>query len=91
MAVSSGQVVVSTVAVALVGAETDTISGTGAVIKNTHATDALMLGDATVSPSTGFALAAGQTLTLALSGGGQIWAVRGAAADITAHVLRTGV
>ena len=62
MAVTAGQVVVSTAAVALNGADTG-VSGAKVTVKNTHATDALVLGASDVTPSTGFALAAGATLT----------------------------
>ncbi|MDG4796207.1 hypothetical protein [Micromonospora sp. WMMD1082] len=89
MAVSAAQVVVSSSAVAL-NVDTGTVSGGRLVVKNTHATDALVLGDASVTAGAGFALAAGQTLDLKLSAGEQVYAIRGASADITAHVLRLG-
>ena len=89
MAVSAERITVSTTAVAL-GLDRSTVSGGRLVIKNTHASDALVLGDSSVSASTGFSLAAGATLDLLLPSGEQIYAVRGAAADVTAHVLRLG-
>lgn len=89
MAVSHAQVVVSTAATAL-NTDTGAVSGGRLIVKNTHATDALVLGDATVTAGTGFALAAGATLDMALAGGEQVYGIRGAAADITAHVLRLG-
>ena len=89
MAVSTGRVVVSSVAVAL-NTDTGPVSGGRVIIKNTHAADDLVLGDATVTAGTGFALAFGQTLAVELAGGEQLYAIRGAAADITVHVLRTG-
>lgn len=70
--------------------DTGVVSGGVVVIKNTHATDALVLGDATVAAGTGFALAAGQTIHLTIPSGEQVYGIRGAAADITAHVLRLG-
>lgn len=90
MAVTAERVVVSTTAVALNGADTG-VSGASVTVKNTHATDALVLGDSDVTAATGFSLAAGATVTLELAGGEQVYAIRGAAADITAHVLRTGM
>jgi hypothetical protein len=90
MAVTAGQVVVSTTAVALNGADTG-VSGARLIVKNSHATDALILGASDVTTSTGFSLAAGATLTVELTAGEQLYAVRGAAADITAHVLRIGM
>lgn len=90
MAVTAEQVTVSSTAVALNGADTG-VSGATVVVKNTHATDALVLGAADVAAGTGFALVAGATLAVELSAGEQLYAIRGAAADITAHVLRTGM
>jgi len=90
MAVSAAQIVVSTSAVALNPTEADTTSGTQLAIRNTHATDALALGPSGVAAGTGFQLAAGQTIVMNVPYGEQIFAIRGAAADITAHVLRLG-
>lgn len=89
MAVSAERVVVSTTATAL-NTDTDTVAGGRLIVKNTHATDGLVLGGPGVTAANGFTLAAGATLDLRLSSGEQIYAVRGAAADITAHVLRLG-
>lgn len=90
MALTADRVTVSTTAVALNGADTG-VSGASVTVKNTHATDALILGASDVAAGTGFSLAAGVTLTVALTAGEQIYAIRGASADITAHVLRTGM
>jgi hypothetical protein len=90
MAVTAERIVVSTTAVALNGADTG-VSGATVTVKNTHATDALVLGASDVTASTGFSLAAGVTQAFTLTSGEQLYAVRGAAADITAHVLRTGM
>lgn len=89
MALTAERIVVSTTAVAL-NTDSGSVSGGRLVVKNTHATDALVLGDLTVAAGTGFSLAAGATLDLQLSAGEQVYAIRGAAADITAHVLRLG-
>lgn len=79
----------STTAVAL-NTDTGAVSGGRLVIRNSHATDALVLGDATVAAGTGFGLLAGVTLDLFVPSGEQVYAIRGAANDITAHVLRLG-
>jgi hypothetical protein len=89
MAVTAAQVTVSTTAVAL-NTDTGNVSGGRLTIKNTHATDTLVLGDATVAAGTGFALAAGATLDLQLPASEQIYGIRGGSNDITAHVLRLG-
>jgi hypothetical protein len=60
------------------------------VVRNSHATDALALGGATVAAGTGYQLLAGAVLTVDLPGGEQLFAIRGGANDITAHVLRLG-
>lgn len=91
MALQAAQVVVSSTATALNAADSDTVSGTTIVIKNTHATDALVLGDSGVAAGTGFSLAAGATLTLSLGAGDRVYGIRGSTNDITAHVLRIGV
>lgn len=88
MAVTAERVVVSTTAVAL---NTAGSAGGNVTVKNTHATDALVLGDSAVTASTGFSLAAGITVTVPLVAREVLYGIRGAAADITAHVLRTGM
>lgn len=91
MAVTSSQAVaVSTTAVALNAAETDTISGSKLIVKNTHATTAVALGASDVTASTGFQLAVGATVTVELAGGERLHAIRVGAADGTVDVLRTG-
>lgn len=89
MAVSAERITVSTTAVALNPAESGVVGGR-LFVKNTHASDALVLGASDVTASTGFALAFGETLEIPYSYGERIYAVRGAAADITVHVLRLG-
>lgn len=90
MALTAERVVVSTVAVSLNATDTGP-SGATLTVKNTHATDALVLGASDVTANTGFSLAAGITIAVTLTAGEQLYAIRGAAADITAHVLRTGM
>ena len=89
MAVSAERVTVSTTAVALNPAESG-VAGGRLFVKNTHASDALVLGASDVTPSTGFALAFGVTLEIPYSYGERVYAIRGASADIVAHVLRLG-
>jgi hypothetical protein len=89
MAVSAERVTVSTTAVALHPAESG-ISGGRLLIRNTHASDGLVLGASDVTGSTGFTLEAGEVLDIDYSGGERIYAIRGASADIVAHVLRLG-
>lgn len=88
--VSAERVTVSTTAVALNGAESDTVSGSRLIVKNTDSADALVFGASDVTASTGFSLAAGATLDVALPSGEQLYAIRAAEADIVAHVLRIG-
>lgn len=89
MAVSAERITVSTTAVALNPAESG-VAGGRLIVKNTHASDALVLGASNVTSSTGFSLAFGATLEIPYSYGEQVYAVRGASADIVAHVLRLG-
>lgn len=89
MAVSAARVTVGATAVAL-NTDTGTVSGGRLLIKNTHVSDDLVLGGSDVAAGTGFALTAGAILDLRVPAGEQVYAVRGAAADITAHVLRLG-
>lgn len=90
MAVTAERVTVSNTAVALTPAEAGA-AGATLIVKNTHATDALVLGASDVTDATGFSLAAGATLTVQLGYGERLYGIRGAADDITAHVLRMGV
>lgn len=89
MAVSAAQVTVSSTAVAL-NTDSGTVSGGRLLIKNTHATDDLVLGGSDVTAGTGFELTPGAILDLRVPAGEQVFAIRGGAADITAHVLRLG-
>lgn len=91
MAMTAAQVVVGSTVAFLNSTETDTVSGSTLIVKNTHATDALILGPVSVTAGTGFSLAAGATLTVRLGYGDVLWAIRGGSNDITAHVLRLDV
>jgi hypothetical protein len=89
MAVSAERVTVSTTAVALHPTESG-VAGGRLLIRNTHASDSLVLGASDVTASTGFALEAGEVLDVDYSLGERVYAVRGGSADIVAHVLRFG-
>ena len=87
----AASVLVSNTPAKLVGAGAP-IGGAGSqrvLIQNRHATDALVIGASNVTNSTGYAIPAGQTLDLGNvdPGTGTIYGIRGAANDITAHVL----
>jgi hypothetical protein len=91
MAVTSGQVVVSTVAVALNAADTDTVGGVVLFVKNTDATNGAALGGSGVTSGTGFRVPAGITVgPLELPSGEQLYAIRTGGADVTVDVLRLG-
>lgn len=86
MAVSQARITVSTVALALNTAST---SGQKLVVKNTDATNGADLGSSSVAAGAGFALAAGQTVTIELQPQDVVFAIRSAAADIVLAVLRS--
>lgn len=65
----------------------DNVRGHRVIIKNTHASDDLVLGGPTVAAGTGFRLGFGQTLNVELGDPESIYAIRGGANDITADVL----
>lgn len=92
MALTSAKVTVGAAATALMPAESGTVSGAKIIVRNAHATDALDLGDSAVTAGAGFRLAAGSTVTVELSYGEQLFAIRtGAADNADVYVLRTGV
>lgn len=91
MAVSAAQVTVSTTAVALNPAESG-VAGGRLYVKNAGEAgtgDDLVLGPSDVTSSSGFALAAGETLEIPYSFGERIYAIT-SGADVAAHVLRLG-
>lgn len=90
MAITTARVTVSTSAVALNPAETDTVAGSVLILKNTSA-NAADLGPTGVTAGTGFDLAAAATLTVQLPPGEVLFAIRTAAADAIISVLRIGV
>lgn len=91
MAVTAERVVCGAAATALNSAETDSVSGSTLILRNTHATDSVVLGPSDVAAGTGYSLAAGGVLTLELHGDERIFGIRAAVADVTVHVLRLGV
>lgn len=90
MAITATRITVSTSAVELTVSETDVVSGSTYVIKNTSA-NAADLGPSGVTAGAGFDLAAGATLTLTLPPGERIFAIRSAAADAIISIIRIGV
>lgn len=91
MAVASARVTVSSAAVALNAAETDTVSGCKMWLKNTSA-NACDLGASGVTAGAGFDLAAGATVgPFELAAGELLYAIRTGASDATVAVIRTGV
>jgi hypothetical protein len=67
--------------------------GERVLIKNTHATDKLIIGGPNVAANNGFGIDAGQTLDLGgigvgMAGAGTgVWAIRGGTNDIITQVL----
>lgn len=88
MAVSAAQVTVSTTAVALNPAESG-VAGGRLFVKNAGVAE-LVPGPSDVTVSSGFVLAVDEMLEIPYSYGERIYAIRGASADIVAHVLRLG-
>jgi hypothetical protein len=82
------QVVVGSTAAKLIGAGTIVAAAQSVKIRNTHATDKLVIGGPGVTAATGFAINAQETFDLGdLEPGDVVYAIRGASADITAHLL----
>lgn len=89
MALTTERITVSDTAVALVGAESGTVSGGGLLIKNASANEAA-LGGSDVAAGTGFRLPAGASVQLTLPAGERIYAIRTGASDAELDVIRTG-
>ena len=83
-------VTVGAAATRLVG-ERATVGGAGGqrvLIKNTHATDKLIIGGPNVAGNNGFGIDAGQIFDLGnLEPGDSVYGIRGGSADIAAQVL----
>lgn len=89
MALTAAQVVVSLTAIPLNPVDTGA-SGVQLQLRNTHATDAVMLGPVGVTAGNGYPLPALQNMVVDLRAGEILYAIRGAAADVTVGVLRVG-
>lgn len=90
MAITAARITASTSAVALTTAETDVVSGSVLIVKNTSA-NAADLGPSGVTAGAGFDLAAGATVTVELTAGEQLFAIRSGGTDATISLLRIGV
>ena len=84
----SATVVVGSTATRLAGTGATLPGGGRVLIRNTHATDLLVLGGSSaVAANNGFGIAAGQSLDIGYVAPGEtVWATRGASADISAQV-----
>jgi hypothetical protein len=82
-------VTVGSTATRLVGNGAPVPGGQRTLIKNTHATDKLIIGGSSgVAANNGFGIDAGQTLDIGVVEVVEtVWAIRGASADIGAQVL----
>jgi len=90
MAVTSAQVTVTTSAVALSAAETDSRGGESVAVKNTDASNAVYLGgSSSVTTGTGYKLGAGEVLSVDLDMGESLYAI--SAGSVVVSVLRTGI
>src|SRR5262249_61296188 len=85
MAVTGARVTVSTTAVALNSAPTE---GQVLIIRNNDGANAADLGGSGVTAGAGFSLVAGATITLPVSAGEQVFAIRSSGADVVLSVLR---
>ena len=84
----AAQVTVGATPVKLIGAGTVAAGGQKVLIKNTHASDKLLVGGSNVAANNGYGIDAGQTLDLGnLDPGDVVWAIRGGSADINAQIL----
>ena len=83
----AARVTVGAAATLLTPAQADAVFGSRLFIKNTHATETLLIGGPTVTAATGFALAPGERIDLELNDGEPAYGLRGAAVDVVAHVL----
>jgi hypothetical protein len=61
------------------------------VVRNSDATNSVSLGPSGVTAGTGYGLAAGAVVTIDVSSGEQVYAIRDGGANVVIHVLRLGV
>ena len=66
------------------------VSGTRLVVTNRHATNTCSLGPSGLTLAGGYELKAGETVSLMLPRGDELFAIADAAADAILHVLKTG-
>jgi hypothetical protein len=90
MALKTAQVTVGTTPVLLTGPDLDHRDGSSIAVQAPSAAALYIGGDSTVSSSTGWLIAAGQTLALDLEPGESVYGVLMSGTG-TAFVLRTGV
>jgi hypothetical protein len=94
----SATVTVSSAAIPIVGVGAAVKGGQRVLIKNTHATDKLIIGGSGVAANNGYGIDAGQTLDIGAFLPGlnigaparetdAVYAIRGGSADIAAQVL----
>jgi len=89
MAITSAQVSCGAAATALNPADTGP-SGVRLILRNTHATDAVALGNSGVTAGNGYRLPAGIAQVVELSSGEVLFGIQGAAAPVVVDVLRIG-
>jgi hypothetical protein len=82
-------VTVGSTATRLVGTGAPVRGGQRVLVRNSHASDALIVGGSNaLTAANGYGIPAGQSLDLGYIAPGEIiWAIRGGAADIGAQVL----
>ncbi len=89
MAVTSAQITVGATPTRVSAAESDSVYGSSLIIRNAGACD-VFLGNAGVTTTTGFAVAAGAEYSFDLASGDDLFAIV-ATGTVTVAVLRTGV
>jgi hypothetical protein len=87
--ITAATVTVSSTPVRLVGAGSVVAAGQRVLIKNTHATDKLIIGGSSaVAANNGFGIDGAQTLDIGnIEPGDAVWAIRGGSNNIDAQVL----
>lgn len=89
MAVQAAQVSVGTTETELTGTQTDATAGQSLVVRNRGTAD-VFVGGTGVATSTGFKLAAGDSVSLELGQGEKLYGIVAAGSE-SVHVLRVGV
>lgn len=84
----AASITVSSTPIRLVGSGAVVAAGQRVLIKNTHATEKLIIGGSGVTAGNGFSIDGAQTLDLGnLEPNDSVWAVRGASTDVVAQIL----